>query len=145
MNNTIAQSLVITGAMIFLFLGIFHGLLTLQDLRNPRTFTPLDPNLRKAMQESHMAIDPHANLWKAWLGFNFSHSLGLSTFGGILLAIGISYFGIFAKMFLVQGCILLIASIYLLLSLLFWFSKPSIGAGLALTCLAIAVGLIAVG
>ena len=77
----IAQILVVLGASILLILGVLHGVLTLQDLRDSRTFTPSDPALRSAMQESSIAVDPHTNLWKAWLGFNLSHSLGLVMFG----------------------------------------------------------------
>ncbi len=42
----IAQILLVLGASILLILGVLHGVLTLQDLRDPRTFTPPDPALR---------------------------------------------------------------------------------------------------
>jgi hypothetical protein len=143
MNTTLAaQFLEIMGATIFLILGVFHGVMTLQDLINPRTFTPPDQSLRQAMQESSIAIDPQTNLWKAWLGFNLSHSLGLVIFGGALVVIGIFYFPIFSDSYWIQSCALCIAVAYLVLSLKFWFSKPAIGSGFALTCLLIAVGLL---
>jgi hypothetical protein len=137
----VANFLEIGGASIFLILGIFHGVLTWQDLSNPRTFTPPDQNLRLAMQESSIAIDAQTNLWQAWLGFNLSHSLGLVMFGGTFLVIGVFDFGLFAKMLWLQSCALFIAAIYLMLSLKFWFSKPAIGAGLALICFVMAAGL----
>jgi hypothetical protein len=137
----IAQILEIIGASIFVVLGIFHGILTLQDMSNPRTFTPPDKALLQAMQESKIAIDPQTNLWKAWLGFNLSHSLGLMMFGGAFLVIGLFYFPIFSNSYWVQSFAICIAIAYLIMSLKFWFSKPAIGSGFALACFAIAVGL----
>jgi hypothetical protein len=98
-----AQVLVTLGASIFMILGIFHGVLTLQDLRNPRTFTPPDAALRQAMQQSNIAIHPQTNLWKAWLGFNLSHSLGLVMFGGTFVVIGLFYFEVFANSYWLQN------------------------------------------
>jgi hypothetical protein len=137
----IAQILVILGASIFLILGGLHSVLTLQDLRDPRTFTPPDPALREAMQESSLAIHPHTNLWQAWLGFNLSHSLGLVIFGGTFLAIGLFYFSSFTQILWLQSCAMLIATAYLMMSLKFWFSKPAIGSGIGLTCFIVASGL----
>ncbi len=137
----IARVFEITGASIFLILGILHGVLTLKDLRNPRTFTPPDEALRLAMQNSSIAIHPHTNLWEAWLGFNLSHSLGLVMFGGTFLAIGLFYFSAFAQILGLQICALFISVAYLLMSLKFWFSKPAIGSGIALTCFALAAML----
>jgi hypothetical protein len=139
-----AQVLVIAGASIFLSLGMLHGVLTLQDLENPRTFTPPDVALRQTMQESSIAIHPQTNLWKAWLGFNLSHSLGIVMFGFTYLAIGLFYFPMFAQLVWLQSGALLIATAYLILSLKFWFSRPAIGSGIALTCFAVASGLLMV-
>jgi len=139
-----AQVLVIAGASIFLSLGVLHGVLALQDLKNPRTFTPPDIALRQTMQESSIAIHPQTNLWKAWMGFNLSHSLGLVMFGVTYLAIGLFYFPLFAQLVWLQSSALLIAVAYLILSLKFWFSRPAIGSGIALTCFAVASGLLMV-
>ncbi|HEX8452247.1 MAG TPA: hypothetical protein VF647_09140 [Longimicrobium sp.] len=133
-----AQALVISGGSIFLLLGVLHGILTLRDLRNPRTFTPRDPELRRAMQRSSIAIHPATNLWKAWMGFNFSHSLGLMLFGGAFLYVGVFVPAAFAESPLLQGCAVGVSAIYLVLSLLFWFSKPAVGSGLALACFILA-------
>jgi hypothetical protein len=136
-----AQVLVVLGASIFLSLGVLHGVLTLQDLQDPRTFTPPDPALREAMQESSIAIHPHTNLWQAWLGFNLSHSLGLLMFGGTFLAIGLFYFSAFTQILWLQSCAMLISTLYLMMSLKFWFSKPAIGSVIGLTCFILSSGL----
>jgi hypothetical protein len=73
----VVQLLLIVGSSIFVLLGVVHGVLTLQDLSNPRNFTPRDAELRAAMQQSAVAFHPKINLWKAGLGFHFRHSLGL--------------------------------------------------------------------
>lgn len=133
-----AQALVVIGGSIFLLLGALHGILTLRDLKDPRTFTPRDPELRKAMQQASIAIHPTTNLWKAWMGFNLSHSLGLVLFGGAFLYVGICAPAAFDASALLQGCAVGVSAIYLVLALLFWFSKPAIGAGLALACFVVA-------
>jgi hypothetical protein len=141
-NTNIAQTLFVASVFIFLGLGILHGVLTLRDLQDPRTFTPLDPQLRQAMERSSIAIHPETNLWRAWLGFNLSHSLGLVIFGGAGMTIGLLDFEIYARSILLQSCFLSIATIYLILSIKFWFVSPAIGSGIALMGLSIASGLL---
>jgi hypothetical protein len=141
-STNIAQILFVGSVFIFLCLGVLHGVLTLRDLQNPRTFTPPDPQLRQAMEGSRMAIHPQTNLWRAWLGFNLSHSLGLVIFGGVGITIGLVDFSIYARSILLQSCFLLIATIYLILSIKFWFVSPAIGAGIALIGLSIVSGLL---
>jgi hypothetical protein len=133
-----AQILEIFGALIFLLLGLIHGVLTFQDLSQPRTFTPPDAALRQAMQESRIAIHPQTNLWNAWLGFNLSHSLGLIMFGGTYFGIGLFCFSAFAQFRWLPICPVLVAMVYLILSIRFWFSSPVIAASMALTCFVMA-------
>ncbi len=118
-----AQALLIVGARIFLLLGIVHAILTLRDLSNPRTFTPTDASVRTAMQSSQLAIHPNTNLWKAWLGFNLSHSLGILLFGGELFCIGLFQFTLFAHNLLIQSVVILVSAAYFVMSLCFWFSR----------------------
>jgi hypothetical protein len=138
------QALVVTGGSIFLLLGAAHGALTLRDLKDPRAFTPRDPELRRAMQQSSIAFHRTINLWKAWMGFNLSHSLGLVLFGAGFLYVGVFEPAAFAASPLLQGCAVVVSAIYLVLSLLFWFSKPAIGSGLGLACFVLAVLLAAI-
>jgi hypothetical protein len=141
-STNIAQTLFITGASIFLCLGILHGVLTLRDLKDPSTFTPPDPALRQAMEQSNLAIHPQTNLWRSWLGFNLSHSLGCVIFGGTGIAIGLVDFSMYARSILLQGCVLAISSTYLFLSIEFWFIRSTLSIGISLACLAIASGLL---
>jgi hypothetical protein len=45
---------------LYVLLGVVHAVLVLRDMHVPRTFTPPDPALRLAMQESSVAISPAA-------------------------------------------------------------------------------------
>jgi len=135
------QLLIIAGSGIFLFLGTLHGLLTFRDLGHPRAFTPRDAGLRTAMQQATVALDPKINLWKAWMGFNLSHSLGIVMFGGAFLYLGIFHPALFARSLLLQICSIAISAAYLALSLEFWFSKPAIGSAIAMACFILATAI----
>lgn len=129
-----AQVLLFTGAVIFFVFGAYHGIFTLRDLPLPRTFTPTDEGVRRAMQRSRVALDPRINLWDAWLGFNLSHSLGLVLFGGGLITVAWLHFPLFARSPSMQVAALVVSAAYLILSARFWFRVPAIGTGLGLAC-----------
>lgn len=127
------QMLLIVGSSIFVLLGAAHALFTFQDLgAAPRNFTPPDAGLLGAMRQSTVVFDPEINLWKSWLGFHFSHSLGLLMFGGAFLYVGVYFPTLFSRSMLLQFCSVLIPAIYVILSLNFWFSKPAIFAGISM-------------
>jgi hypothetical protein len=130
-----ARVLLAIGGTLFLVLGALHGLLTLRDLSTPRAFTPTDDSVRIAMQGARLAFNPRVNLWQAWLGFNLSHSLGVTLFGGALLLLAWLRFPVFAASHLLQGAAVVVAATYLVLSLRFWFWGPALGSGLSLLCI----------
>lgn len=136
-----SQILIIVAASVFLLMGGGHGILTLKDLKNPKAFTPRDPELRKAMQQSSIGFHPTINLWDAWIGFNLTHSLGLILFGAAFLHVGVFEPLAFAQSPLLQTCAVVVSAIYLVLSLKFFFSKPVIGSAMGLVCFAIAAAL----
>ena len=127
------------GSGLFLVLGLFHGIMALRDVFKPRTFTPVDDSVRKAMTNVPIALHPKTDLWKAWLGFNLSHSLGLIVFGSSTLFIALFSLQLFTQSILLQVVIILVSTIYLILSLKFWFSKPAIASSIAIVCFILSV------
>lgn len=139
------QVLIVIAAIPFLLFGIGHGALTLRDLKSPRAFTPHDSALREAMQKASLRFHPDLNLWRAWLGFNLTHSLGLIVFGGAFLHMGIFAPGNFASSLLVQAAAVGVAAAYVAVSFKFFFSRPLIGSSIGLACFIAAAGLAQAG
>src|SRR5215472_7402255 len=74
--------LLILGGGVFAVLGGLHAIYTLLDLRNPRWFAPVDSSVAQAMANSALRISRGStDMWRAWIGFNFSHSLGVLLVG----------------------------------------------------------------
>src|SRR5580692_7155612 len=70
------------GGGIFVVLGLLHALYTLLDTRRPRRLVPDDPAVSAAMARSHLRLTRgRTTMWQAWVGFNFSHSLGVVLLG----------------------------------------------------------------
>ena len=83
------------GGVIFVLLGLLHALYTFLDTRRPRRLVPDDPAVSAAMARSHLRLTRgRTTMWQAWVGFNFSHSLGVVLFGALSTATG----AIIAKM-----------------------------------------------
>jgi hypothetical protein len=77
------------GGAVFGVLGALHAIYTMLDLRNPRRLAPVDPSVARAMANSAVIISGGGtDMWRAWIGFNFSHSLGLLLFAALSIWAG---------------------------------------------------------
>ncbi|HEY8182520.1 MAG TPA: hypothetical protein VII32_09785 [Thermoanaerobaculia bacterium] len=137
--NIVAPWLVAGSSAIVLVLGLMHLLYTFY---GPKLL-PRDRELQTRMQEVSPVITRQTTMWKAWVGFNASHSYGLILFGAVYgyLALAHSAF-LFQSVFLLSlGLILLFG--YIFLAKKYFFSIP-LGAVLLATFL-YALALIANG
>ena len=126
--------LFIIGAAVFCVLGLSHGALTIRDLSRPTSFTPTDESVRRVMAESPLRFAPQTTIWLAWLGFNLSHSLGLLTFGGVLILLAVSDYSIVSSSLALRGLSISVAAVYMVLAMRFWFWAPAVGSGLGVLC-----------
>jgi hypothetical protein len=118
--NAIASSLVAASAAILLLLGLAHLLFT---FHGPKLW-PRDPELRTRMREVSPVITRQTTMWKAWIGFNASHSIALILFGAVYgyLALAQSEF-LFRSVFLL-GLGLLVLLAYVFLAKSYFFRTP---------------------
>jgi len=121
------------GGAIFCVLGALHAVYMLMDLRRPRRLVPRDPALIAAMVGSRVRLSGEAtDMWRAWIGFNLSHSLGALLFGAMAIAWPV----VAAGHDLLDWLPAAVAALYLTIGLRFWFSVPN--AGIAAATLAFA-------
>jgi hypothetical protein len=123
---------------IFVLLGFLHALYTFLDIRRPRRLVPKEPSVALAMAESPVRLARGGTtMWRAWVGFNFSHSLGAVLFGMLCIGAGLML-GTMILPAWILFVLVLIALIYVGLSILYWFRIPTMGITLATVCLVIA-------
>jgi hypothetical protein len=120
--------LYVLGAVPFLILGLVHALYTFRDLRNPFYFAPRSPELLAAMQAESPRLTPVTSLWRAGLGFHFSHSLGVVGFAALYLWLGITAPAALLSLPPLLWAAPIIAWLYVLMAWRFWFRIPLTGA-----------------
>ena len=127
----------IVGGSLFGVLGLVHALYTLADISRPRRLVPDDAAVMEAMSASSVRLScGGTTMWRAWIGFNFSHSLGAIMFGFVCIAVGLSLQNLAlpkAALFLPVA----IGAIYLWLAIRYWFRIPALGIAAGTACLAI--------
>ena len=124
----------IAGGTVFGILGLVHAVYTWTDRSQPRRLVPDSAAVRQAMSDSGLRLARGATtMWRAWVGFNFSHSLGLVTFGAGCIAVGLSLqsFALPKSALLVPVAI---GAIYSLLAVRYWFRAPAIGTAAGTLC-----------
>lgn len=126
----VASLLVAASAGIILLLGLIHLTITFSGTKlNPRSAA-----LLTSMQDISPLISKETTMWKAWVGFNASHSMGAILFGLVY-----GYLALAQGALLFQYPYLLVVGLAMLLGLtalgkVYWFSIPFIGIGIALAC-----------
>lgn len=130
MAMQLAWLLIAASAAIISLLGLIHLLYT---FCGPKLH-PRDAELRERMQAVSPVITRETTMWKAWIGFNASHSYGAILFGAVY-----GYLSLAHGEFLFQSAYLLVLGLLLLFGYVFlgkryWFSVPYRGILLATAC-----------
>jgi hypothetical protein len=116
----IAQSLVVSSAAIILLLGLIHLLYTFRGSK----LHPRDAALETRMKEVSPVLTRETTIWRAWVGFNASHSYGAILFGLVYGYLAVAQSSLlFQSPFLLLVGLLLLAG-YTVLGKVYWFSVP---------------------
>jgi hypothetical protein len=93
------------------------------------------------MMETGLKIHPTANLWRARLGFNFSHSLGAVVFGVMVLELALDDFTIIATNALLLWLPVVFSGALVVLAWRYWFIYPLMGTAMGFVCFAVGAAL----
>ena len=122
-------------ALVPLTLGVLHLLYTFSG----KLLTPRDPDVQTRMMEALPVITRQTTMWRAWIGFNASHSMALILFGLVY-----GYLANVRTEVLIDSPFLLGVGFAMLggltvLAKLYWFRTPFLGALISLALYAAAV------
>lgn len=124
----LAQIFMGISAGTVLLLGLAHLAYTyFGDKLHPR-----DSDLLARLKTTSPVISRQTSMWKAWIGFNASHSLGAIWFGMVF-----GYLALEQPMLLFHSRFLgftglIVLGAYLAMARLYWFIRPLQGIALAL-------------
>jgi len=126
----VAQSLMAASAGIVLVLGVIHLVYTFW---GPQ-LTPRDPALQAAMSQVSPVLTRETTMWKLWIGFNATHSMGAILFGLIDGYLAIAHGELLFKspFLLVVG--LAMVGGFVILGKVYWFSVPFWSTCASLVC-----------
>jgi hypothetical protein len=118
------------GAAIFLILGTIHLLYTFFtgkfDARNKEVMT--------GMKNSSPVLTKETTMWKAWVGFNASHSAGAIFFGLINILLAFQYFPLIHDSVSLHLLNIITSVFYLWLGKKYWFKIPFTGILISTGC-----------
>jgi len=133
MNAALGPALIAAAGCIVALLGAVHLLYT---YRGPKLL-PRDAQTVQRMQAETLRITRQTTLWKAWIGFNASHSLGAILFGVFYAYFGLWHADWLAQSLFLRAVGLAVLAIYVMLARRYWFSIPLRGLALALALYAV--------
>jgi hypothetical protein len=133
----------------FILAGGLHALATLIDTVRLTFFAPTKPGLRSDMEVSGVRLGEmfpgargaHFSMWRAWLGFNISHGLGVATFGFTMLILALHNYSLVQQISAIEPLTIAFSAVYFLLAVRYWFYVPAICCGLGLGCFIVAAVL----
>jgi hypothetical protein len=125
-----ARILMVLSASIVLTLGVLHVVSTFWG----PSLTPRDPALQISMSQSSPRMTNETTMWRCWVGFNASHSMGLILFGLVF-----GYLAFAHGQLLFRSPFLLIIGLAMLgglvvLCKVYFFSWPLTGVSISLAC-----------
>jgi hypothetical protein len=126
----LARSLMLASSAIFVVLGTIHLVYTFWGSR----LKPRAHELEVLMNEISPVLTRQTTMWKAWIGFNASHSMGAILFGLVY-----GYLAIAQSELLFESPFLLLVGLamvggFAILGKLYWFSVPFWSACVSLAC-----------
>ena len=132
-----AKILMVLSASIIFTLGVVHFAYTFW---GPK-LTPRDPTLQVSMSQVSPVITKETTMWRAWVGFNASHSMGLILFGVVFgfLALAHGQLLFRSPFLLVVGLAFLVG--FVVLCKVYFFRVPLMGISISLACYVASIAL----
>src|SRR6202522_850213 len=132
-----AKLLMVLSAIISFTFGVMHLFYT---FRGPM-LTPRDPALQVSMSQIAPVITNETTMWRCWVGFNASHSMGLILFGLVFGFLALAH-----GQLLFRSPFLLVVGLGMLGGLVvvckvYWFSAPFTGVSISLACYVASIAL----
>ena len=132
-----AKILMVLSASIVFTLGVVHLVYTFWG----PTLTPRDPAQQISMSQIAPVITKETTMWRCWVGFNASHSMGLILFGLVFGFLALAH-----GQLLFQSPLLLVVGLamlggFVVLSKIYFFSAPFAGMSVALACYIASIAL----
>lgn len=131
----LARASLLASACIVLLLGSVHLAYTFSGTR----LWPRDPGVQAAMAATPLQLTAGTTVWRAWLGFNASHALGLVFFGLVYGSLAVDASGRGRGDLFLMAVGLAVLSAQVVLARLFWFPAPLAGLALAWVLFALAL------
>jgi hypothetical protein len=120
----------VLSASIVFTLGVVHFVYTFW---GPR-LTPRDPALQISMSQISPVITKETTMWRCWVGFNATHSMGLILFGLIFGFLALAHGQLlFHSPFLLVVGLTMLGGLAVLFKVYF-FSAPFTGICISLAC-----------
>ena len=132
-----AKILMVLSASICFTLGIVHLVYTFWG----PLLTPRDPALQISMSQIAPVLTKETTMWRCWLGFNVSHSMGLILFGLVFgfLALAHGKLLFHSPFLLVVGLAMLGG--FVVLCKVYFFSSPLTSISISLACYVASIAL----
>jgi len=127
--------LLVAGCGVFVVLGIAHFVLTMFTNK----FEARESRVTADMTRVSPILTSKTSMWKTWIGFNISHSLGAIVFGLVYIIIALENYDYLKTSTALNVLLLVVPLILLMLAVRYWFDKPRngilVGFGLILISL----------
>jgi hypothetical protein len=117
-------------AGIILSLGLLHLVYTYFGEK----LHPRDTDLLARLKTTSPVISRQTSVWKAWIGFNASHSLGAILFGAVFGYLALQHPMLLFHSYFLGFTGLIVLGAYLAMAKLYWFIRPLQGISMAFLC-----------
>jgi hypothetical protein len=124
------QILLIIGVSIFGVLGTIHLVYTFFTIK----FSPYDQSVAEAMKATSPRLTKETTMWRAWIGFNASHSLGAMLLAAVYIPLSTNHFTIIQNSLWFSLLPVMVGIAYLILAKKYWFKIPFLGILISLIC-----------
>jgi len=124
----VAQTLYLLGSLPLVLLGSVHLVFTLRDHKKPQHIVPRSVEMIQDMKAEPLLLTRETTMWRAWIGFNISHSIAVLLVGVGYMYLSTRYFSFLSRDIVILWAAPVLAWIFAILSKCFWFTKPLIGS-----------------
>ena len=132
-----AEILMVLSASMVFTLGVAHLVYTFSGQK----LTPREPALQISMSQISPVITKETTMWRCWVGFNASHSMGLILFGLVFAFLASAHAQLlFQSAFLLAVGLAMLGAL-VVVSKVYFFRVPLAGITISLSCYVASIAL----